>query len=322
VKSALITGITGQDGPYLAELLLGMGYNVYGVARGQSNPRLQTLQETHPDIHVLSADLIDASSLDRVIQESAPDEVYNLAAISFVQYSFAHPLLTAEVTGLGPLRLLEALRRNGGSRTRFYQASTSEMFGNAIETPQSERTAFRPRSPYGCAKVFAHHATVNYREAYSMFAVGGILFNHESPRRGIEFVTRKISYHAAGIKMGRLRNVELGNIEAQRDWGYAGDYVRAMHLMLQNDQPIDYVIGTGITHSVRDFVEAAFSCVGLHWQDHVIVRDDHKRPAEVNLLCADASRARSELKWRPTVGFEQLVEMMVTNDLRTWQTIP
>jgi GDPmannose 4,6-dehydratase len=321
VKSALITGITGQDGRYLAELLLGLGYSVSGMFRGQVNPRIDSLRREIPDVRLVPGDLMDSSSIDRVLDDTQPDEVYNLAAISFVQYSFTHPLLTAEVTGLGALRLLEAIRRSR-AKTRFYQASTSEMFGNALESPQTEATMFRPRSPYGCAKAFAHHATVNYREAYSLFAVGGILFNHESPRRGLEFVTRKITYHATGIKLGRLKTLELGNLEARRDWGFAGDYVRAMHLMLQQDQPVDYVIGTGVTHSVLEFVAAAFGHLGMRWQDHVVTQRAHERPADVNLLCAGAYRAHSELGWEPRIGFEELVEMMIESDLRYWRTNP
>lgn len=319
MTAALITGITGQDGQYLAEYLVGRGYTVFGMYRGQRNPGAEMLKREQPDVRLVQGDLSDATSLDRVLDYAAPDEVYNLAAISFVQYSFAHPLLTADVTGVGPLRLLEALRRSGSSKSRFYQASTSEMFGAARETPQNERTPFHPRSPYGSAKAFAHYTTVNYREAYSQFAVGGILFNHESPRRGIEFVTRKISYHVAGIKLGQLTDLELGNLDAQRDWGFAGDYVRAMHLMLQQQTAQDYVIGSGVTRSVRDFVATAFSCVGLNWEDYVTVADAHMRPADVNTLCADASRARSELGWQPRVGFEELVAMMVESDLRSWR---
>jgi GDPmannose 4,6-dehydratase len=315
---ALITGITGQDGQYLAEYLLGRGYTVHGMYRGQRNLAVETLKKEQPDVRLVQGDLTDGSSLDHVLDSTAPDEIYNLAAISFVQYSFVHPLLTAEVTGVGTLRLLEALRRAGRPTSRFYQASTSEMFGNARESPQNESTTFHPRSPYGSAKVFAHYTTINYRESYSMFAVGGILFNHESPRRGLEFVTRKISYHAAGIKLGRLSTVELGNLDAQRDWGFAGDYVRAMHLMLQQPSPSEYVIGTGVTRSVRDFAVAAFEHVGLKWEDHVIVRGADMRPADVSTLCADAARARSELGWSPTVSFEELVAMMVESDLRLW----
>jgi GDPmannose 4,6-dehydratase len=317
---ALITGITGQDGQYLAEYLLDMGYTVYGMYRGQRNLAIEQVKKEQPEVRLVQGDLTDGSSLDHVLDLTAPDEIYNLAAISFVQFSFAHPLLTADVTGVGCLRLLEALRRAGRPKSHFYQASTSEMFGSAHESPQNESTHFHPRSPYGSAKVFAHHTTINYRESYSMFAVAGILFNHESPRRGLEFVTRKITYHAAGIKLGRLSTLELGNLDAQRDWGFAGDYVRAMHLMLQQPTPSDYVIGTGITRSVRDFVLAAFQYVGLRWEDHVIVRDAHIRPADVSTLCADAARARSELGWSPSVGFEELVAMMVESDLRLWTT--
>jgi GDPmannose 4,6-dehydratase len=319
VTAALITGITGQDGQYLAEYLAGRGYTVHGMYRGQRNLAIDVVRREQPDVHLIQGDLSDSSSLDRVLDATAPDEIYNLAAISFVQYSFMHPLITAEVTGIGTLNLLEALRRSGHSTTRFYQASTSEMFGRVRESPQNESTPFHPRSPYGCAKVFAHLTTINYRESYEMFAVGGILFNHESPRRGLEFVTRKITHHAAGIKLGRLSTLELGNLDAQRDWGFAGDYVRAMHLMLQQPHPTDYVIGSGATRSVRDYAAAAFDYVGLHWEDYVVVHEAHLRPADVNTLCADPGRARAELGWNTTVTFEELVAMMVESDLRQWQ---
>jgi GDPmannose 4,6-dehydratase len=268
---------------------------------------------------LVAGDLADPVSIARVLDRSSPDEVYNLAAISFVQYSFEHPLLTADVTGLGPLRLLEAIRASGSMTTRFYQASTSEMFGAVRESPQSETTPFHPRSPYGCAKAFAHHTTINYRESYGLYAVGGILFNHESPRRSLEFVTRKISHHAAGIKLGRLDRLELGNLDAERDWGFAGDYVRAMHAMLQQPEPSDFVVGTGNTHTVRDFARAAFNCVGLTWEDYVVVSEAHMRPADVATLRADASRAQRELQWEPRVSFENLVSMMVEHDLAIWE---
>jgi GDPmannose 4,6-dehydratase len=318
VKRALITGITGQDGRYLAELLLAKGYQVFGVFRGQRNPNLDAVRTEVPEVRLLAADLIDPPSIARALHESAPDEIYNLAAISFVQYSFQHPILTAEVTGLGPLRILESLRASGALGVRFYQASTSEMFGSVSQSPQTELTPFHPRSPYGSAKAFAHYTTVNYREAFSLYAVGGILFNHESPRRSLEFVTRKISHHAAGIKMGRLSKVELGNLDAERDWGFAGDYVRAMHSMLQQSQPEDFVIGTGVTHTVRDFARVAFDCVGLRWEDHVVVSEEHQRPADESTLKADPSRARQVLGWVPTVEFEGLVQMMVAHDLALW----
>ena len=311
---ALITGITGQDGHYLAKHLLSLGYDVFGMVRGQRNPNADRVAAELPDVALVQGDVLDATSIRRALSECAPDEVYNLAAISFVQYSFDHPDLTSEVTGLGALRVLEAIRDLGG-RARFYQASSSEMFGKVRESPQTERTAFHPRSPYGSAKAFAHHTTVNYRESYGLFAVGGILFNHESPRRGPEFVTRKISQHAAAIKLGRMKTVALGNLEAQRDWGFAGDYVRAMHSMLTRVEPKDYVVGTGVMHSVADFARAAFAHVGLDWKDYVVVSEQHLRPAEVMTLRADATLARAELGWTPTVGFEALVAMMVDHDL-------
>jgi GDPmannose 4,6-dehydratase len=314
VTRALITGITGQDGYYLAEHLLGAGYEVFGMVRGQRSPHAERLAAELPDVGLVQGDVLDPTSLRTVLADTAPDEVYNLAAISFVQYSFAHPVLTSEVTGMGALRMLEAIRDLGG-RPRFYQASSSEMFGQVRDSPQTERTAFHPRSPYGSAKAFAHHTTVNYRESYGLFAVGGILFNHESPRRGPEFVTRKISQHAAAIKLGRMKTVALGNLEAQRDWGFAGDYVRAMHRMLTRAEPKDYVVGTGVMHSVADFARAAFAHVGLDWEDHVVVSEQHLRPAEVMTLRADATLARAELGWAPTVSFEALVAMMVDHDL-------
>ncbi|HUG13371.1 MAG TPA: GDP-mannose 4,6-dehydratase [Thermomicrobiales bacterium] len=319
MKSALITGITGQDGRYLAEHLASLGYAVHGMVRGQRNPNADAVRREQPYVNLIAGDLSDPVSIARVLDRTAPDELYNLAAISFVQFSFEHPLLTADVSGVGTLRLLEAIRSAGSNTTRFYQASTSEMFGAAIESPQNETTPFHPRSPYGSAKVFAHHTTVNYRESYGIYGVGGILFNHESPRRGLEFVTRKITYHAAGVKLGRLNRVELGNLDAQRDWGFAGDYVKAMHLMLQQSEPRDYVIGTGEMHSVREFAEVAFAHVGLDWRQHVAIAETHKRPADVNTLCADSSLARKELNWKPTIGFEQLVAMMVDSDMSVWK---
>jgi GDPmannose 4,6-dehydratase len=316
MPTALITGITGQDGFYLAELLLQHGYRVVGMARGQQNHKAEQIRKDLPEIEVVEGDLIDSTSIHRVLQASAPDEVYNLAAISYVQYSFKHPVLTSEVTGLGALRTLDAIRASGATLTHFYQASSSEMFGQVTETPQSERTPFHPRSPYGSAKVFAHHTTVNYREAYGLFAVGGILFNHESPRRSMEFVTRKISYHAAAIKLGLRDSLELGNLDAERDWGFAGDYVRAIYLMMTQPEPKDFVIGSGVTHSVRDFCEKAFEHVGLDWQRYVRTNASHMRPADVMTLRADASRAKRELGWTPRMGFDELVAMMVDHDLR------
>ena len=314
MRTALITGITGQDGLYLAEHLLAQGYEVHGLIRGQQNPKRALVERVVPDVKLREGDLLDEVSLRKSFERSAPDEVYNLAAISFVQYSFANPLLTAQVTGVSTLRLLELVRE--APRTRFYQASTSEMFGLARETPQSERTSFHPRSPYAVAKTFAHHATVNYREAYGLFAVGGILFNHESPRRGVEFVSRKVTRAAAAIKLRLQSTLELGNLDARRDWGFAGDYVRAMHLMLQQQEPSDFVVGTGVTRSVRELVAIAFRAAGLRWEEHVVTNEAHMRPADVPELCADATRAREILNWRPTVSFEDLVEMMVERDLR------
>jgi GDPmannose 4,6-dehydratase len=317
VPTALITGITGQDGYYLAKLLLGHGYRVVGMARGQQNQKAERLRTELPDVEIVEGDLLDPTSIRRVLDASMPNEVYNLAAISYVQYSFRHPLLTSEVTGLGALRLLDAIRASGAAGIHFYQASSSEMFGQVTETPQNERTPFHPRSPYGSAKVFAHHTTVNYREAYGLFAVGGILFNHESPRRSPEFVTRKISYHAAAIKLGHLSSLELGNLDAERDWGFAGDYVRAIHLMMTQAKPKDFVIGSGVTHTVRDFCEKAFRHVGLDWRRYVRSSAAHMRPAEVLTLRADASRAQAELGWMATVSLDELVAMMVDDDLRT-----
>jgi GDPmannose 4,6-dehydratase len=318
MTTALITGITGQDGQYLAEYLNGLGYTIFGMARGQRNPNVDVVRREQPYVRIVSGDLADLVSIGRVLDHTAPDEIYNLAAVSFVQFSFDHPLLTADITGVGPLRILEAIRAAGRTETRFYQASTSEMFGKVRATPQNEQTALHPRSPYGSSKAFAHHTTVNYRESYGLYAVGGILFNHESPRRGLEFVTRKITHHAAGIKLKKLDKLELGNLDARRDWGFAGDYVRAMHLMLQQAKPRDYVIGTGETHTVREFAAAAFKRLGLNWQDHVSVSDDNMRPAEVMTLCADATLARRELGWEPRASFDELVAMMVDRDLERW----
>jgi GDPmannose 4,6-dehydratase len=320
VPTALITGITGQDGYYLSEHLLSLGYQVHGVVRGQQNPKKAIVARALPDVVLHEGDLLDPSSLRRIADLVKPDEIYNLAAISFVQYSFANPLLTAQVTGFGALNLLEIVRDLGTAR--FYQASTSEMFGNADTSPQNEQTPLRPRSPYGVAKVFAHHATVNYREAYGLFGVSGILFNHESPKRGPEFVTRKISMAAAAIKRGQQESVELGNLDARRDWGFAGDYVRAMHLMLQRSTPEDFVVGTGETHSVREVAQIAFGALGLHWEDHVVTGDADIRPAEIHELRADATRAREALGWQPTVAFEELIGMMVKSDLQALDANP
>ena len=321
MKRALITGITGQDGRHLAELLLQKDYEVFGLLRGQHNPKRVIVEREVPDVRLIDGDLTDQVSLISAVQRVQPDEVYNLGAMSFVALSWNQPELTGNVTGLGALRMLEAIRNvqgsNGaGSRIRFYQASSSEMFGAAEEVPQCELTRFHPRSPYGVAKVLAHHMTVNYRESYGLFACSGILFNHEGPRRGPEFVTRKITQAVARIKLGRQDRLTLGNLDSKRDWGYAGDYVEAMWLMLQQDRPDDYVIGTGECHSVRDFAEAAFQYVGLDWRAHVTHDDALLRPAEVDILQADASKARKALGWKPKVTFEGLVQMMVDADLK------
>jgi GDPmannose 4,6-dehydratase len=321
---ALITGITGQDGHYLSEYLLAEGYDVYGLIRGQANPKRATLERTLPDVRIVDGDLLDQASLMNAVQKVKPDEVYNLAAISFVMLSWNQPELTGEITGLGALRLLEAIRLTTGaspsrskaaSGIKFYQASSSEMFGKVQETPQNERTPFYPRSPYGVAKAYAHYITVNYRESYGIHACSGILFNHGSPHRGPEFVERKISLAAARIKLGIQKELLLGNLEPRRDWGFAGDYVRAMHLMLQRDEPDDYVIGSGETHQIKECAELAFSHVGLNWRDYVKTDEQFMRPAEVDLLIADASKAHKKLGWKPKVSFDQLVAMMVESDL-------
>ncbi|HEY1914992.1 MAG TPA: GDP-mannose 4,6-dehydratase [Streptosporangiaceae bacterium] len=322
---ALITGITGQDGSYLAEHLLAGGYDVWGLVRGQSNPRVPRVRELLADVRLVRGDLLDQGSLISAVERVQPDEVYNLAAISYVPMSWQQAELTGEVTGLGVLRVLEAIRVCSGisaSRTprrgqiKFYQASSSEMFGQVRETPQTEETSFHPRSPYGVAKAYGHHLTQNYRESYGMFAASGILFNHESPRRGSEFVTRKVTLGAAKVKLGLERQLRLGNLSASRDWGFAGDYVRAMRAMLSQDEPEDYVVGTGITHTVQDLVERAFAAVDLDWRDHVVCDAAFIRPAEVDKLCADASKARKRLGWQPETSFEDLVTMMVESDLR------
>ena len=324
MSTALITGITGQDGFYLAEHLLSLGYDVYGMIRGQANPKRPLVEEALPSVRVVDGDLLDQASLIAVVQNVQPDEVYNLAAISFVPLSWNQPELTGEITGLGVLRLLEAIRlvsgaspsrSQSGRGIKFYQASSSEMFGKVRQTPQNEQTPFYPRSPYGVAKVYGHYLTVNYRESYGIFACSGILFNHESPRRGPEFSTRKISRAAARIKLGKQKELVLGNLDSRRDWGYAGDYVRAMHLMFQQPEPDDYVVGTGHSHSVRDFVELAFQHVGLPWEEYVRSDPQFMRPAEVDYLLADATKARQKLGWEPTVSFEELVRMMVEADL-------
>ncbi|TAM57965.1 GDP-mannose 4,6-dehydratase [bacterium] len=313
-KTAVITGITGQDGSYLAELLLDKGYRVVGVTRRTSTQVNERINHLEGKLELVSADLLDQSSLTTVIRDTRPDEVYNLAAQSFVPASWAQPVLTGEFTALGVTRVLEAIR-SVDPGIRMYQASSSEMFGLVREVPQRESTPFHPRSPYGVAKVYGHWITVNYRESYDLFAVSGILFNHESERRGLEFVTRKITDGVARIKLGLAAELRLGNLDAQRDWGFAGDYVRAMWLMLQQPAPQDYVIATGRTHAVRDFVRLAFECVDLRWEPYVVVDPRFVRPAEVDLLIGDPAKAKAQLGWEPETTFEQLVERMVRADL-------
>src|SRR6266704_1870477 len=303
---ALVTGITGQDGSYLAEFLLGKGYEVYGIVRRSSLEKYDRVERIEEQIKFVESDLTDQSSLDQALDQVKPDELYNLAAQSFVPVSWNQPVLTSDVTGLGALRVLEAIRRNS-PKTKFLQASSSEMFGQVLESPQTEKTPFHPRSPYGVAKVFAHHITINYRESYKLFACSCICFNHESPRRGSEFVTRKVAQQAAKLK--------LGNIDAQRDWGFAGDYIRAMWLMLQQPQADDFVISTGETHSVQELLQVAFACVGLDWKKYVEIDPKLVRPAEVDYLCGDSSKARKALGWKPAVTFHELIEMMVESDL-------
>lgn len=317
-KSALITGITGQDGSYLAEFLLSKGYSVHGVVRRSSGTNLDRLTHILDRITIHQADLLDQSSLMSIMDTVRPRELYNLGAQSFVPTSWSEPVLTAEITGLGVTRLLDSIRAVDPT-IRFYQASSSEMFGRVRETPQKETTPFWPRSPYAVAKVYGHWITVNYRESYDLFACSGILFNHESPRRGFEFVTRKITHTVAQIKLGLASELRLGNLKAQRDWGFAGDYVRAMWLMLQQDKPEDFVIGTGETNSVERFVQAAFGHVGLDWRDFVVVDPKFYRPAEVDLLVADPSKARQQLDWETTVQFPELVAMMVDADMAALQ---
>ena len=314
MPKALITGITGHDGSYLAEHLLAKGYEVVGVVRRTSHHSYERIEHLIPRVQIVAADLLDQHSLTMVMQDAQPDEVYNLAAQSFVPTSFTQPVLTGEFTALGVTRILEAVRLVC-PRARFYQASSSEMFGKVQETPQCETTPFYPRSPYGVAKLYGHWITVNYRESYGLYAVSGILFNHESPRRGIEFVTRKVTDAAARIKLGLVTELRMGNLDAKRDWGFAGDYVDAMWRMLQQDTPRDYVVGTGETHSVQDLVEVAFAHVGLDWRKYVAVDPKFYRPAEVDVLIADPTRARTGLDWQPTVTFESLVKMMVDADL-------
>jgi len=316
MKSALITGITGQDGSYLAELLLAKGYAVHGMVRRASTENFERIAHLQDRIKLHQADLNDLASLTTVVQEVRPVEVYNLAAQSFVPTSWKQPLLTTDVTATGVTRMLEAIRLVDPKGVKFYQASSSEMFGKVHETPQTEATPFYPRSPYGVAKVYGHWITVNYRESYGMYCVSGILFNHESPRRGKEFVTRKVTDAVARIKLGHQKELRIGNLDAKRDWGFAGDYVRAMWLMLQQDQPDDYVVASGQTHTVRDLVRIAFEHVGLDWQKHTVKDPAFIRPAEVDLLLGDASKAKRVLGWQPEVSFEQLVRMMVDADLK------
>ncbi len=314
MPTALITGITGQDGSYLAEFLLGKGYRVIGIVRRSSTTPYERIAHLIDRIELVSADLLDQTSLTDVVGDVQPEEVYNLAAQSFVQTSWTQPVLTGEFTALGVTRMLEAVKK-AAPEARFYQASSSEMFGKVVESPQRESTPFYPRSPYGVAKVYGHWITVNYRESFGLYAVSGILFNHESPRRGLEFVTRKVTDAVARIKLGLARELRLGNLDARRDWGYAGDYVDAMWRMLQQDTPDDYVIGTGQTWSVRQLCEAAFSSVGLDYKDYVVQDPRYFRPAEVDLLVADPSKAKRQLGWEPTVSFQELVEMMVRADM-------
>ncbi|MBO9351366.1 MAG: GDP-mannose 4,6-dehydratase [Thermomicrobium sp.] len=314
-KTALITGITGQDGSYLAEFLLEQGYRIVGMQRRSSTETLWRIAHLLDKIELVQGDLLDQFSLIEIVQAYQPDEIYNLAAQSFVPTSWQQPVLTGEFTALGVTRLLEAVRLVKPD-AKFYQASSSEMFGKVVEVPQNERTPFYPRSPYGVSKVYGHYITINYRESYGLFAVSGILFNHESPRRGLEFVTRKVTHGVAKIKLGLARELRLGNLDARRDWGYAPDYVQAMWLMLQQDQPDDFVVGTGKTHSVRQLCEIAFGCVGLNWEDYVVVDPALFRPADVDLLVADATKARTVLGWRPTVSFEEMIALMVDADLR------
>lgn len=316
-KRALITGISGQDGSYLAELLLEKGYKVYGVVRRLSTPNFSRIEHLRDRVELIDGDLCDGMSLVNAIQKSEPSEVYNLAAQSFVATSWQQSVLTGDFTGIGVTRMLEAIRIVN-PKIRFYQASSSEMYGKVIETPQKETTPFYPRSPYAVAKVYGHYITLNYRESYGMYAVSGILFNHESPRRGIEFVTRKITDAVARIKAGKQSKLHLGNLDARRDWGYAKDYVEAMYLMLQQKEPDDFVIATGETHSVRDFCELAFRRAGLNYQDHVVLDDRFVRPAEVDLLLGDASKAEQKLGWKPKTNFEELVNLMVDSDLKAY----
>lgn len=324
MPTALITGITGQDGSYLAEYLLERGYEVYGLVRGQANPREAATRELLGARYVLHGDLLDQSSLLAALVKVQPDEVYNLGAVTYVPISWEQSELTGEVTGLGVLRMLEAIRifsglsasrTVGGGQVKFYQASSSEMFGKVRESPQNELTPFHPRSPYGAAKAYGHHLVQNYRESYGMFAVSGILFNHESPRRPPEFVVRKVTKRAAEIKKGKARELRLGNLSAKRDWGYAVDYVKAMHLMLQNSEATDYVVGTGVTYSVEEMVDAVFRLCDLEWRDYVVTDATFIRPAEVDYLCADPAKIRADLNWKPETDFRNLLALMLEADL-------
>jgi GDPmannose 4,6-dehydratase len=313
-RRALITGITGQDGSYIAELLLDKGYEVFGLVRRSSTERFERIEHIMKRVQIVSGDLLDQNSLQEAIRVARPDEVYNLAAQSFVPASWSQPLLTGEITALGVSRLLEAIR-NSGMTIRFYQASTSELFGKVREVPQTETTPFYPRSPYGVSKAYGYWITVNYRESYDMFACSGILFNHESPRRGLEFVTRKVTNAAARIKLGKQKELRIGNLDAQRDWGHARDYVEAIWMMLQQEAPDDYVIATGTTRTVRNLVETAFQCVGLDYAAYVVVDPQFYRPAEVDLLLGDPGKAKTKLGWEPKISFEEMIEEMVQADL-------
>ena len=320
-KKALITGITGQDGSYLAEFLLSQGYEVFGMVRRTSTVRYERIQHIQPQLHLLQGDMGDLSSLITVISQVEPNEIYNLAAQSFVPTSWNQPVFTGDITGLGVTRILDAVR-TVNPHIKFYQASSSEMFGKVRQVPQSEETPFYPRSPYGVAKVYGHWITVNYRESYDLFTCSGILFNHESPRRGMEFVTRKVTYHAAKIKLELANEIRIGNTDAKRDWGFAGDHVRAMWLMLQQDEPDDYVVATGKTHSVERLLDVAFTHVGLNWRDYSVRDPKFMRPAEVDLLVGDSSKAKSILGWEPEVSFEELIGMMVDADLKKLRDDP
>jgi GDPmannose 4,6-dehydratase len=319
MPTAIITGITGQDGSYLAELLLAKGYKVVGMVRRTSTINFDRILHIQNDVELVQGDLLDQSSLVDIVNEYRPDEVYNLAAQSFVPTSWKQPVLTGEFTALGVTRVLEAIRQVNPA-IKFYQASSSEMFGKVVEVPQRETTPFYPRSPYGVAKVYGHWITVNYRESYNLFACSGILFNHESPRRGLEFVTHKVTHAAARIKLGKQKELRLGNLDSRRDWGYAGDYVQAMWLMLQQPEPDDYVVATGETHSVRELCEVAFGRAGLDWQEHVVIDEKFLRPAEVDLLVGDPAKAGEKLGWEPAVTFKGLIEMMVDADLEALKT--